>query len=307
MQHIVHKERNSLIELYRFIFALIILWYHDFFFTISKSPISGNIVVCFFFIVSGFYLRKTLESFLEKHQDDKQSIITFIKKKLVKMGIPLLICYLFSVADTIISGDFLSGFSHFLWFIHIWIIVETILLIIHKYIKNEKIIYVILVFMIIIGLVFRIIPETNRYSEAFAFIYIPLGYFINLIKIPKLKLSLTAIPILITTFLSIYLLFYESTIILELLEGFILFPLLLILIVSTEFKVIKLFNILGAASLYIYIYQTVTRFLRTIKMENNNLSFLIIMVLSLVTMIAIHSKVMLPNYKLKKVQSINYD
>ena len=54
-------SRNSLIELYRFLFALWIVWYHGYFIIKNQYFDDGYIAVEFFFILSGFHFLKTLD------------------------------------------------------------------------------------------------------------------------------------------------------------------------------------------------------------------------------------------------------
>ena len=56
----VKTQRNGLIELYRFLFALWVVYYHSFFVVKTNQFNHGYIAVEFFFILSGFYLLRSI-------------------------------------------------------------------------------------------------------------------------------------------------------------------------------------------------------------------------------------------------------
>ena len=58
--------RNSLIELYRFLFAMWVVWYHGFFVFKNQFFNHGYIAVEFFFILSGFYILQTIDKYKDK-------------------------------------------------------------------------------------------------------------------------------------------------------------------------------------------------------------------------------------------------
>ncbi len=58
--------RNGLIELYRFLFAMWVVWYHGFFAFKNQFFNHGYIAVEFFFILSGFYIIKSIDKQSDK-------------------------------------------------------------------------------------------------------------------------------------------------------------------------------------------------------------------------------------------------
>ena len=61
------KKRNSLVELYRFLFAMWVVYYHGYFFLPKDSHFSGGyIAVDFFFILTGFFVMGLIKKESEK-------------------------------------------------------------------------------------------------------------------------------------------------------------------------------------------------------------------------------------------------
>ena len=58
------KKRNSLIELYRFFFAMNVVKYHGYFPYQGRYISPGHVSVEFFFVLSGFLLRRSIDKYL---------------------------------------------------------------------------------------------------------------------------------------------------------------------------------------------------------------------------------------------------
>ena len=66
------KTKNSLIELYRFLFALWVLYYHSFVPYKGELFGQGYLAVEFFFVLSGFFLIRSIDKYI--HRPTKISI-----------------------------------------------------------------------------------------------------------------------------------------------------------------------------------------------------------------------------------------
>ena len=137
------NERNVIIETFRLLACFWVLYYHDFFIN-GKTAFfgSGFLAVEFFFILSGFFLLKTLES------DDRKpfftSLINYIWKRLKGLLFPLIfscliagILILISFAVGNFRVDMLAGFFY-LWYILYMFVVFIVLFLIRKLIKSKK-------------------------------------------------------------------------------------------------------------------------------------------------------------------------
>ena len=109
------KKRNSLIELYRFIFAINVIKSHALLPYDGPYFGPGRISVEFFFILTGYLLIKSMKKHLDK--PFKKSIIDFFASKLKLIGIPVLIAIPFNIIYSVITKGNINIWG-FLWYVH---------------------------------------------------------------------------------------------------------------------------------------------------------------------------------------------
>ena len=105
------EKRNGIISLWKFLFAIVIAFFHTNQFYDNQKSIffyGGYIAVEFFFIISGFYLAQ--KSLSEKYDNSKitKESIKFILNKLKKIMPYILIAYTFSLIVTLIYNPLLK-------------------------------------------------------------------------------------------------------------------------------------------------------------------------------------------------------
>ena len=142
---------------------------------------------------------------------DELNIEQKLKNKLKSFGFPLLIAYIFSVAQTIITKEYKTGFLHYLWFIHILLIYKGFALLLIKNVKKEKTIDIVMLISMCVGIGLRFIPSLREFTEVLCFIYIPLGYFIRKIKLPYKDNLVCFIISLLWLALSVYIFTINKT------------------------------------------------------------------------------------------------
>jgi len=252
------NKRNSSLELLKFIYALIIAYYHDYFFVDNNEMSNGRYATAFFFILAGFFILPSLQKYME--YPTKIAIFKFIKDKLFKLGIPLLVGYIFSLISTIVSKDFSSGVLHLLWFVHVLIIYEAILLFLYKRINNENNFFLLIFIIYIATLIARLFSPLKLFDELECFVLVSLGILLSQAKVELLDKNPTSYILLLITFLSsLLIIFYLENELYELLLKFIIFPVMILSAYSIKTEV-KLFNYLGRLSPAIYLYQPMIRF-----------------------------------------------
>ncbi len=134
------NSRNSLLELYRFLFALWVLYYHSYVpYKFSNGFFNGGYVaVEFFFILSGFFMLRTFEKFID--DDFIKGSVGLIVKVIKPLGITLLIGLLFSVWYNILHWESLLNLFYiygYLWYVARLLDVTVLFFIMFRFIKNE--------------------------------------------------------------------------------------------------------------------------------------------------------------------------
>ena len=94
-------SRNSLIELYRFLFALWIVWYHGYFIIKNQYFDDGYIAVEFYFILSGFHFLKTLDKYKDKAL--AVGLVQMIWSKIKPLGMAFIIGVVFVIWQEILE------------------------------------------------------------------------------------------------------------------------------------------------------------------------------------------------------------
>ena len=130
-------QKNSLIELMRFFFALWVLYYHGYIPYRVNGFDEGSLAVEFFFVLSGFYLVRSIDKYTDLPL--KQGLLTFLKHRFLPIAIPFIINFAFSVWYYFKYGSF---FTHdlfgYLWYVRDLFLMMAIIFISGKYIVSRK-------------------------------------------------------------------------------------------------------------------------------------------------------------------------
>ena len=136
------SKRNSLLELYRFLCALWVVYYHGYFcFSCNGFFSEGYVAVEFFFLLGGFFLPRLIEKNLS------ESFWGGCKKVLLKafkpLGFTFVICWMFAIAYCQITpvDSLWERFDAFgyLWYIPKMIVANLALYVLRRLIRDERI------------------------------------------------------------------------------------------------------------------------------------------------------------------------
>lgn len=183
------SKKNSLVELFRFLCALWVAYFHGFSPILSDKFNGENISTDFFFIITGLFFLKSIEKYLDKPFSEGLKFILWGRTK--KFIVPLIIAaasiLICNVAFELDFGGFNWPFS-FLWFLAVqfallpifyWLLKKT------KKLYKFNIICVIIICVCMSLFIFDI-KQLDRVARSPAML--ALGMLIS--QIPKLKLNL---------------------------------------------------------------------------------------------------------------------
>lgn len=279
------KKRNSLIELYRFLFAMNVVVGHGLFPVQQSHFRTERVSVEFFFIVSGFlfcgFLKKICD--MKPLQAAKVTLISKLKPILIPMIIGLI-----SNAILNILSDYSPKIEIFryLWYIPAMLAVMLLYAVIRTLIKSDK------VFWCVVACLFAV-ATALRFSGNEALFYfdyirstsaVSLGML--LAKLPKPSFKRKVIPwlIVIPTIAAIFPILYDNLakvhVGYEALLNLVLYPVLIYFSFGIDFNFAP-FNYLGALSFGIYAYQCPARLVDYIGAPSW-IPFMIIMVAAVV-------------------------
>ena len=277
------KQRNSIIELLRFLFAMWVVYYHGYFFLPKTQYFcNGYLSVDFFFMLTGFFI---MESIIKEAQKPYvKGLKSLLWKKLKPLGVTLIISLIFALTFFFLNLPELGDPLGFMWYIEWMLIVPAIYFTLYYLIKNNKR-FCIVVGLIVIASFFIELFICKDWGMFRGLISIGIGILISLIpknnwKIKKLNINIIIATILIiTTFIcACYKNFLPNS---DNLFILLLFPTLLYFSSCVKLN-FKLFNYLGSLSFGLYAYQTICRVLEKINLlndkEHNLILFLIILV-----------------------------
>lgn len=274
------SKRNSLIELYRFLFALVVVKNHGMFPYTGPYIGPGRIAVEFFFVLSGYLLIKSLDKFMELPM--MVGLFKFIFRKIKSMFIPLVIALCFNIFYKILIKDYSLDIWGYLWYVEKMLLFFIIYFIIRKIFKNTKTFWIITTGIFVICAIIHVIPMFYSWGLFRAGMAISLGMLIS--QIPPLKLKNKNILwiILIPIQIIICLIFiFGNNLLLEEILDLILYPALIYLTFQINYE-IKMFNYLGSLSFGLYAFQCVVRPLEVFGLSNVWIMFGIILTLSII-------------------------
>ncbi len=257
------KKRNSLIELYRFLFAMNVVVGHGLFPVQQEHFRTERVSVEFFFILSGFLFC----GFLKKLSDMKplQAVRTTLISKLKPLMVPVIIGLISNAILNVISDHKPKiEIFRYLWYIPAMLAVMLLYAVLRTVIKSDK------AFWCVTGGLF-FVATALRFSgneTLFYFDYIRSTSAVSLgmllAKIPKLKVKCKIIPwlMVIPAAAAIFPIMYNNLVNVsvgyEALLNLVLYPVLIYASFEIDFNFAP-FNYLGALSFGIYAYQCPAR------------------------------------------------
>ena len=255
------SKRNSMLELYRFLFALWVVWYHGFFIFKNEYFASGYLAVEFFFFLSGFYFLKSLDKY--KGQSFLGGLLRMLWDKIKPLGIAFIVGLVFVLWQRILEGQpVLLGY---LWYIPIMLLAFIIIYTLRRLISNNVAFACILVGISVVCFLILYIPISEKLGVARGIGSVSLGVLLSFIpkvnwKINRININAIIVGIL---FAAVAYLAYlpKDNLTCEYLLVFLLMP-MLIYFTSTVSVSCKLFDFLGSLSFALYAYQCILRVVR---------------------------------------------
>lgn len=278
------QKRNDLIEFYRFLFAMNVVKNHGYFPYQGSYFSPGRISVEFFFVLSGWFLVKSLDKYM--HLPYWKGLFLFIKNKLILLGIPLAVGLFFNILYKCVAGvDSWWNFSIwvYLWYVHDMFIVFIFYYTLRKFVKSQKWFLAITAIVFVATSVIHAFPQFYAWGDFRAFSAMSLGVLISFLPSIKLKKQwLLWIPLVCVQLLILRMLLFDFTFVEEELLDLVLYPALIYLTFQLQIHN-KVFGYLGALSFGLYAYQSVPLFIWELGYYNPWIFFAIIVVLAVST------------------------
>jgi peptidoglycan/LPS O-acetylase OafA/YrhL len=274
-------KRNSLIELYRFFFSLIVIKSHGMFPYTGRFFPTGRVSVEFFFVLSGFLLVRTLTRYNDRPY--LRGVMEFTISKLRPIAIPTVIALVFNVVYKILTENYALYIWGYLWYVHAMIVTFIFYYTVRYFMKDERKFIAVIAAVFTVSAIVHVIPFMFSNGYARAGMSISLGMLLS--YVPRLKVKHRAliwamlIPVQIAT-LAIVMTIGDSLLIEEILD-LVLYPALIYLTFQIECNN-KVFNYLGALSFGLYAFQAVPRAMREMGLSSIPVMFVIIVVLTLI-------------------------
>lgn len=278
----IKSSRNSLIELYRFLFALWVIYYHGFFIFKNQYFNHGYIAVEFFFILSGFYLIKAID----KYRDIPltTALFKFTARRIRSLGAPFYISLIFVVWYMILDGEI--SFFGYMWYIPFMLLSFIIIFIFRRRIKSDSAFLTVLGVFVIVCYLVLYIPLLEGFGFCRGLGGVSLGVLISYIKKINLKLRGFNFGYLIVSILLgviIYLAYLPKENLIS--EYFLVLLLIPMLIYFTSMLEINssILNFLGSLSFGLYAYQCIIRVLEFYWQSATYIFFIILVAISVIS------------------------
>lgn len=259
------KKRNSLVELFRFIFAINVVKNHGYFPYKGKYIGPGRISVEFFFILTGYLLVKSVDKYLDKTY--WKGLWEFFFHKLKSILIPVAIAIPFNILYCVVAKQSFNIFGY-LWYVKQMLIYVPVFFTLRYFIRKDKYFIMTIGLIFLVGTVFNLMPMFYETGIFRSMMGISLGVLISFI--PKIKINkpnllwLAVIPFALAT-LSIVI--FDTTPILERFAHFVIYPGFIYFVFHVKFHS-KFLNYLGALSFGLYAFQCVVRPLEVLGLTN---------------------------------------
>ena len=254
-------NKNGLLELFRFLCAVWVAYFHGFFPVLSDKFNGVNTAVGFFFVLSGYFFLKSMERY--KERSVPEGIVFIFWGRTKRFIVPLIIAALSVLYCNVVFAWELNGFNwpfSFLWFFAAQFVFLSIFFLVYRRSKNQITFNIFCVVIICISMsAFRILSkEMDRVARGPAMVAIG----ILLSQVPKLKLKrekltllINAIGFAISAAAFIYLAYLPEYEIWKLhLLGGLVTPAVLYFATTLPVRS-KFLNFLGDFSVFIYLAQ----------------------------------------------------
>lgn len=277
------NKKNSLIELYRFLFALNVVKSHSFLPTTIPYFSPGRISVEFFFILSGYLFVRTLDRL--RDEPLKKSLPKLIVNKLKPLGIPLVIGLGCNFVYFLVTWEYSSGIWGYLWYVHAMIITFIGYVIIRSYVKRDSAFFYTTLGICIAATLMRFSGIFYTWGYVRGAAAISLGML--LAQLPKIPVKrqglvwLALIPVQLACFAIVFhgwgnAEWWGGFRGVEAILDLILYPALIYLTLNVNIHA-KIFNYLGALSFGLYAFQCPADLMRVLGVSNRYLLFGVIL------------------------------
>ena len=280
------KARNGLIDLYRFLLALVVVKSHSLFVLGGPYFGPGRICVEFFFVLSGYLFLSFLEK--SKEKSIRESLIELTKSRFLPLAIPTaigvfsnIICYFFEDGSFSLWG--------YLWYVEVMFVEMVALIVLRRLIKRDRIFTLTIAGVMVIALVLKFSGLCYSWGFVRGASSIPMG--ILMAMLPKLKpkrewlVWLSLVPIIAACFSIVCFelgnVEWFGVRIIELILDNALYPLLIYLSFSLNFEC-RIFTYLGALSFGLYAFQCPADLFRVLGVSNRWILFGFILAATLI-------------------------
>ena len=277
------RKKNSLIELYRFLFAMNVVKNHGYFPYQGSYFGPGRISVEFFFVLSGWFLVKSIDKYINLPY--WKGLWSLLKNKVLVLGIPFVVALLVNIPHKIIAGTGVWWEVNwgYLWYVYDMFLVMIFYYTIRKFVKSKKWFLIITATVFVATATLHAFPQFFAWGDFRAFSAMSLGVLISFLPSLKLKKQwIVWIPLACVQLLVLRMLLFKFTFIEEEILDLILYPALIYLTFQMQIDN-KVFNYLGALSFGLYAYQSVPRLIWLLGYENTWVFFAIIVVFTVAT------------------------
>ena len=268
------KKRNSLIELYRFFFALNVVKSHGFFPEGFHYFSPGRVSVEFFFVLSGYLFWRTLEKLRDLPL--RESLVRLLVGKLRPLLFPLVLGLLSNLIYNIVDGDYFSGVWGYLWYVHAMLIMMIVYVVLRRLIKSDKAFFYTVLGICVAATLMRFSGVFYSWGYVRAAATLSLGMLLT--KIPNISdrlhwISYVAVPCLAATCLAIVCFhlgnieWWGGFMGVELILDTVLYPMLIYFTFQLDVSC-PLLDYLGALSFGLYAFQCPADLLRVLGVEN---------------------------------------
>lgn len=278
------KKRNSLIEFYRFFFAMNVVKHHGFFPYQGKYFSPGHVSVEFFFILSGFLLRRSFDKYINLPYF--KGLFLMLKNKLLMMGLPLFIALIMHLPYKIITGSApwwdITDWGY-LWYVYDMLIIDVFYFTIRKFVRNEKWFFAIVSVIFVVASVFHAIPRFHTTGWFRALGAMSLGVLISYMPSIKLRKQwLLFIPLIFVWAYVLRILLFDYSFIEEEVLDLLVYPSMIYLTFQIPIQN-KILNYLGALSFGLYAYEHIPRLMRILGAENTWVFFIVIVCFTVIS------------------------
>ncbi len=279
------RGRNGLIDLYRFLFSLVVVKSHSLF--VFGGPYFGPGRVCveFFFVLSGYLFVSFLEK--SKERSISQSLLALTKSRFLPLALPVCIGVVSNIICDIVEGEFSSPWGY-LWYVEVMFVEMVLLVLMRKLIKGDKAFHITLASIMGVALVLKFSGLMYTWGYIRGAATIPMGIFMA--SLPKIKeqkrwlVLLLLLPVIACCFSIVCFglgdVEWWNLRLLELILDNILYPALVYLTFCLDFKS-RVFSYLGALSFGLYAFQCPADLFRVLGVSNRWVLFGFILVATL--------------------------